>query len=125
MIMYYTLVRHSAYGYKGDPQFKQGLEIRQVSSKAELAKVAKAGGLLLRCFDAADRAADTWFTYMDKPWWTMIPEAHGRFSALQIDQLDIYIPAQQDLKILIDKNVEFTLGGVLFPASPAHEGVSQ
>lgn len=105
----YTLVRHSGYGYKGDPTFIYGLEVRQVSTKADSKVVAKAGGLLMNYADATN-AADNWFTYRDNDGWILVPHALGNFSSLQIDQLDIYMPTAQDIGILIDHNVKFLFG---------------
>ena len=85
----WAIVQHSGYGYKGDPTFEQGLETRQVSTRAEMKKVEKAGGLL---FDDYGEAEDFCDEACEGP--GIVPVAAGTFSEKTIDGLRIYIPVR-------------------------------
>lgn len=88
----YAIVQHSGWGYKKDPQFIRGLEVRAVSGK-EIHAVEKAGGLL---FDSYMAAQDFEDTAPYPPGYTkLIPNAQGTFSNLTIDGLAVYIPVRK------------------------------
>jgi len=86
----YTLVQHSGYGYGGDSGFSLAVEPRSLSTKAELQRVEKAGGLV---FDSYSAASDRGYDENYSPEVNGIyPRAHGRFAAAKVDGLCIYIP---------------------------------
>ena len=86
----YTVVQHSAAGYKGDPTFAKGLETRAVT-KAEATKVAHAGGTVFPSYGAADDYADA---EMYGPTVEgLIPAAPGMFAVVKVDGLAVYVPA--------------------------------
>lgn len=89
----HTIVQHSAYGYGGDPTFARGLETRQLDTKAEIAKVEKAGGLV---FDDYCEAEDFAMDAMYPPEATgFTPMAKGTFATVKIDGLAVYVPVRQ------------------------------
>jgi hypothetical protein len=89
-MMKYTLVQHSGYGYKGNPQFQQAVEERDVTRRSEIARVEHEGGLL---FDNYVEAHDAAFEVNYPPEVRgLIPEARGKFSKTLIDGLKLYIP---------------------------------
>lgn len=86
----YTVVQHSAFGYKGDPTFENGLETRRITTKGEAALVARAGGVIFPTYGSAeDYAFDQMYCNVTEG---IIPKASGKFSHLKIDDLAIYIP---------------------------------
>lgn len=89
--MKYTLVQHSAAGYKRDPGFARGLESRTVSTPAQLERVERAGGMLFDDYSAAEDKAMELMYPTDYPGIT--PAAPGTFSTLQVDGLRIYVPS--------------------------------
>lgn len=90
----WTLVQHSAAGYKGDPQFAKGLEVREVEFRVDQRKVEEAGGVLFDTYIEASDAADDW-PYVDND--SLIPNAQGEFAQQEIDGLRIYIPVRKIL----------------------------
>jgi hypothetical protein len=88
----WTLVQHSGYGYGGDPGFARGLEIRQVETRAERARVEKAGGVIFDTYVEASKAEDEW-PYVDNG--GLYPHAQGTFSDKTIDGLRIYVPVRE------------------------------
>lgn len=85
----YTVVLHSAAGYKGDPTFAAGLETRGVT-RAQAAKVAKAGGVV---FPSYGMAEDYAMAEQYPPTVAgLIPAAPGKFSTVKIDGLPVYVP---------------------------------
>lgn len=86
---HYTIVQHSAYGYKGDPAFSKGLETRSVNTD-ERNRVVKAGGLLFPTYSSAENYADR--EMYVQVYGGIIPDAPGTFSHMKIDGLAIYIP---------------------------------
>ncbi len=89
----WTLVQHSACGYRGLLAWERGVETRQVGTDVEEARVRKAGGFL---FDTYGEAEDQMMKSnypkgTDGP--LMYPEVLGTFAEhLAIDGLKIYIP---------------------------------
>lgn len=89
----YTLVQHSAYGYKQDRTFARGVESRALSTKEALQRVQKAGGLVLTSYtEAEDRAFAE--MYPPEAHTFLTPVARGTFSNSVIDGLAIYVPAK-------------------------------
>jgi len=92
----WTIVQHSAYGYRGDPQFARGLEIRRLGGHGEppaveLARVNQAGGVVLSSYTAAVEFEEAEAYPLGTNGAT--PQAPGRFSDKTVDGLRIYIPA--------------------------------
>jgi len=90
----WTIVQHSAYGYKGNPQFKQGLETRKVNTNAEVNRVGAAGGVIFPSYREAEDTAMNWM-YPPGHSGGIIPDAKGTFSDKEIDGLKIYIPLRE------------------------------
>lgn len=89
----YTVVQHSAFGYKDDPQFEAGLETRRVTTQKAQRDVIKVGGLL---FDGQHEAE----TFCDEAMYPvgvegLIPAARGTFAALKVDSLAVYISVRE------------------------------
>jgi len=88
----WTIVQHSAFGYKGNLGFEKGLETRQVKTQAEQITVVKAGGLLFETYDKAEAYSE------EEPYkgqtvvHALLPYAQGTFSEHKIDGLRIYLP---------------------------------
>lgn len=88
-----TIVRHSGYGYAGNPQFARGLETRAVATKALAGKIRKAGGLLFEGPDGGYGAAESYAeAEMYRTTSGLIPAAPGTFAELEVDGLAVYIP---------------------------------
>lgn len=92
----YTLVQHSGFGYAAKPAFRQAVEMRMLTRKDELGRVAKAGGLVFNSYGAASDAEEKENYPADVT--GLYPCAKGRFSRLKIDGLAIYIPAKQTVE---------------------------
>ena len=88
----YTLVQHSAYGYKGDPQFEKGVETRPLNTASVIGTVVKAGGVALSYEDASDLAHQEMY-HKDNP--SLMPDARGKYLRHQIDGLHVYIPVNK------------------------------
>lgn len=87
----WTIVQHSAYGYKGEHQFEKGLESREVRSREAQRAVEKVGGQL---FDSYIEA-ETWAAeeqYPDPSYRGLIPQAPGEFAETGVNGLAIYVP---------------------------------
>lgn len=89
-IMKYAIVQHSAFGYKGDRTFEQGLEQRVVTTKKEADAIEKAGGILFDTYGEADDFCDMVMYPEDDAGLT--PSAKGTFADLKVDGLAVYIP---------------------------------
>jgi hypothetical protein len=88
----WTVVQHSGYGYKGNPQFEHAVEVRQLHNLGELRLVERVGGMVLDSYmDAEAFAERANYRPSNKG---IIPNAMGTFSKLQIDGLKIYIPVR-------------------------------
>lgn len=84
----WTIVQHSGYGYGGDEGFRHAVEVRQVSTRAEKARVASAGGMLFPSWRAADDYCDS-ANYPPEVS-GLYPRARGSFSTHKVDGLAIY-----------------------------------
>jgi hypothetical protein len=89
----WTVVQHSGFGYSGDPVFESGLEERRVGTKAEQARVERAGGVLFDDYSQAEDFAMEAMYPADTV--GLAPSARGSFSEKTIDGLRIYVPVRQ------------------------------
>lgn len=89
----YTVVQHSAYGYKRDPQFQKGLESRALLNASFIRTVERAGGLIFDSYEEAERFAEK-AQYPDD-YRGLTPNAQGTFADQHIDGLKIYVPVRQ------------------------------
>ena len=91
----WTVVQHSAFGYKGDPQFRWGLETRPITTKGDKRRVERAGGLLFKGYMMAEDCAEE-AMYPDEGM-GLIPQANrvGTFSVHVIDGLRIFVPTEE------------------------------
>jgi hypothetical protein len=87
----YTLVQHSAAGYKDDPRFAKAVEEAMVDSQRTEDAIRKRGGLLLSNYGTAhDRAeAENYPPEVTG----LIPQAKGVFADYEVGGLKLYIPA--------------------------------
>lgn len=89
VVNFHTVVRHSAYGYKGDAVFKQGLESRHVGKAHDRDTIKRVGGLLFHTYsEAEDYAFHEMYDTHDE----LIPGAPGTFAKQDVDGLQIYVP---------------------------------
>ena len=89
----FTIVQHSAMAYKGDTDFRHGLEEYFIRTKREENKVLKAGGII---FDSYIEASDFCMKAMyPNESDGLIPEAKGIFSESDLNGLKIYIPIRE------------------------------
>jgi hypothetical protein len=91
----WTIVQHSAYGYSGKRQFARGLEIRRLGGhgeppSVELARVNRAGGVVLTSYAAAVEFGEA--EAYPAGCGDLIPQARGHFSDKTVDGLRIYVP---------------------------------
>ena len=86
----YTLVQHSGYGYAGNPQFRQGLETRELRRKGDQERVRKLGGVLFANYAEAEEAAHA-LMYPDDGFY-LTPRFKGTFATAVVDGLKIAIP---------------------------------
>jgi hypothetical protein len=89
----WTVVQHSGYGYARNPQFKEGLEVRQVSNVTTARKIERLGGVLFDSWEAADAYAEEEM-YATVQGFGLIPAAPGSFASMVVDGLAVYIPAK-------------------------------
>lgn len=89
----WTVVQHSGYGYGLNPQFRAGLEVRQVSTRTIARAIEKLGGVLFDSWSAADDFAEMEM-YSTVEGNGLIPAAPGKFASLKVDELAVYIPAK-------------------------------
>jgi len=75
----WTIVQHSAFGYKNNPQFEQGLETRPVRTVWEKARVEAAQGILFNSYREAEDFAMS-AMYPEGHPGGIIPDAKGTFS---------------------------------------------
>lgn len=86
----WTVVQHSAFGYKGDKTFQKGLEVRKIETDVQLGKVIDAGGVIFSDYASADAYENT-HPYDGVE--GLVPNAPGTFhKTLKIDKLAVYIP---------------------------------
>lgn len=88
-----TIVQHSGFGYAGKPGFEFGLETRILHTKAELAIVRKADGLVFNNYNEAEDFCEEAMYPSDNP--GLVPTAKGTFSDKEIDGLRIYVPVRK------------------------------
>jgi hypothetical protein len=88
----WTVVQHSGFGYKGNPQFERAVEVRQIHNQGELRLVERVGGMILDSYMEAEAFAERAnYTPSNN---SIIPNARGTFSKLMLDDLRIYIPVR-------------------------------
>jgi len=93
----YTVVQHSAMGYKGDTQFARGVESQSVTER-EAVRVREAGGVVFPTYSAAEDFAES---EMYPPGYMgLIPMASGAFARLKVDGLRVYVPVEQPAGVL-------------------------
>ncbi len=88
----WTVVQHSGYGYKGDPQFSRAVETRMLSNTAEVSRVEQAGGVIFEDYNSAEDFAEK--ANFPPEVTGIIPRVKGSFSKQEIDGLRIYIPVR-------------------------------
>jgi hypothetical protein len=111
-VNFYTVVRHSGYGFAGKEDFRHGLEPRHVGTAGHRDIVKKVGGLLFNTYGEAD---DYCFNEQYAGHDELIPKAPGRFAPQEIDGLQIYIPASTD-------HISFDDAGVVKEVKNASNG---
>ena len=86
----YTLVRHSAFAFGGDPTFEYAVELQTVYKKADVKRIEKANGFVFDSYKVASDAeeSENYPPAVDG----MIPHVEGRFSKLKVDSSEIYVP---------------------------------
>ena len=94
-----TVVQHSGWGYGEDPQFRQALETREVPTKRVEESILKAGGGLVDTYGQAEAYAEEENYQPDNA--GIVPRAPGTFGTLKVDNLAIYIPAQDKATLTI------------------------
>jgi len=87
----YIVVRHSAFGYKGDARFEHGLEVRSVHVEAAARFEEKGAKVFPNYKVASDWALKEMYpTPHDKN--NLTPAAPGMFMRAQVDGLQVYVP---------------------------------
>lgn len=99
LIVGYTVVQHSGYGYGSDPQFRKGLESRAVTA-SQKRTVERAGGVVFPTYAAAEDYADAQM-YPPTSGGGLIPNAPGEFALFIIDGLAIYRPPTTAYNVLV------------------------
>lgn len=98
----WTVVQHSGYGYGGDPLWRGGIEVRELTghdepdgsrrtARQERRLVEKLGGMLFTSYQEAVAFEDKVNLDGDG----MYPHAPGKFAKDKIDGLAIYIPVRE------------------------------
>lgn len=87
--MLYTVVRHSAWVAKGDPQFARGVESKSITGKQAEVVVA-AGGRVFDSYGAAEDFAES--ESYPAGYSGLIPVAPGESSPRSIEGFPIYVP---------------------------------
>ena len=94
-VVKWTIVQHSAYGYKRNPQFEAAVETRMLDNAGQISRVKRCGGILFDSYRDAEDFAEKANYPDDNP--SIIPEAKGRFSKVVfIDDLALYIPVRNN-----------------------------
>lgn len=88
----FTVVQHSAFGYKHDEAFLRGLEVRALHTKAQQKRVLDAGGIIFSDFN--DACEYTYSETYPEDYDGLLPCALGKFSDRKIDGLRIYVPGE-------------------------------
>lgn len=89
----YTIVQHSAYGYKGNPQFEKAVEVTGLTTRGEAHLVVRVGGITFSDFRAAEDFAEH-ANYPEPEKQGIIPAVQGTFSKKMINGLRIYVPVR-------------------------------
>lgn len=85
----FTVVQHSAAGYKGDSTFAKGLETRRIDED-QIRDVLGLGGVVFGSYSSAEAYAQR---EMYPPEVTgFVPKAPGQFSHHTVDGLHLYKP---------------------------------
>ena len=108
----FTLVQHSAWTAKRDPQFRFAVEERSLNTLAEVALVEKVGGLIFDNYIAASDAAED-ENYPPEVE-GMIPRVRGDFKG-NLKGEAIYIPRKE-------KNDTASTTGDISPAVAVRKG---
>ena len=107
----YTLVQHSGFGYGGDRTFQRGLEPREITSKVELNRVRKVGGLVLQNYIISEDMAEELMYPNNYPNGAAPTATYfGNFSVKTVDDLHIFVPKQTMLEEIyrIASNLQIT-----------------
>lgn len=104
----YTLVQHSAWTAKGDPQFARAVEERELSSKGAELRVLQAGGLVFDDYGTAYEASDNEnYQNVNRG---LIPKVRGTFHPkCKIGGAAVYIPAPELKKFRVTISDTITL----------------
>lgn len=86
----FTLVQHSAWTYKRDPQFRAAVETRAIPARSR-EKIERAGGVVYTSFAAADEA-EMAANYPDPKYGGIIPQVRGHFDVKIDYEGALYIP---------------------------------
>jgi hypothetical protein len=90
----WTIVQHSGYGYKGNPQFKQAVETRKLDTVGQVRLVERVGGVVFDSYLEAESFAER--ANYPADYTGIVPDARGTFSKLMIDNLRIYKPVRTE-----------------------------
>jgi 3-mercaptopyruvate sulfurtransferase SseA len=91
----WTVVQHSGYGYKRNPQFEHAVESIGLSNATEVRQVERAGGVVFDSYRMAEEFAER-ANYPADYNGGIIPDARGTFSDRMIEGLKIYIPVRAE-----------------------------
>jgi hypothetical protein len=91
--MTYTLVQHSAWVAKRDPQFQWAVETRSIQTKAQGERVLKAGGVIFTDYNLASEReyAENYPPHIQG----IVPRCEGHFATAVLDGSPIYVPREQ------------------------------
>jgi len=88
----WTLVQHSAAGFKSDPVFENAVEERMLYNKKQIDAVRRRGGFLFDSYKTAyDRAESENYPAYRKDS-SLVPTCRGTFSRYKVEGLKLYIP---------------------------------
>lgn len=90
LVRLFTLVQHSGFGLAGNPQFQHAVEEACLTTRREVDRVRKAGGVLLASYvEACNRAEQENYP----PWFKgLVPRVAGRFARARVGGLRVYLP---------------------------------
>ncbi len=95
----WTIVRHSAWGYKSDGTFKRAVQSAHVSTISERRRVETAGGVIFASYLEAEEFCEK-ANYRDGLIEGLIPNVEGRFSLDQaLASLEIYVPVRKTVVV--------------------------
>lgn len=87
----FTLVQHSGFEYGGNVEMIKALEVRPVSSRAQISSVVKSGG----CLFADYNSAAMHIKHIENPENPgVVSSPKGNFSHRRIDGLKIFVPSE-------------------------------